>query len=308
MKAAIVEANGAFAVALAQDGRFLRLVNKQYEVGQTVAIRERKPLSRGKLAAFVSVAAVLLLFFGGGFTAYATPYGIVSLDVNPSIEYTINVFDRVLGVRAVNKDAEPVLGQIDSDELLNQPIEDAIDVTIEQLQQNGYFAEVDDNYIMLSANAVNAAHAERLAITLKTCVNAHANLVVESVAVSTGEVEQAHHMGTSAGKMYLVERLKNASNDPTGFDENEWIDEPIRDIIRAYETLNKNKNNADEGTPYTESGNACTDSPDLPGGLSPSDSSSSDGKQEGESQGNSSGNMGKPRKAMAMDHLKRTKS
>ena len=59
----------------------------------------------------------------GGFAGYRAPAGVVSLDVNPSIEYTINCFDRVLDITAVNEDAQAIVGQLDENALLFRPVD-----------------------------------------------------------------------------------------------------------------------------------------------------------------------------------------
>ena len=108
MGACIVELRGRYAAALTDDGQFVRIRNQGFSVGQTVRLtkRQAKSAQRRRLRALTSVAAGLLFLVLGGFKGYQTPVGIVSLDVNPSIEYSINVFDHVLSVHGVNEDGE----------------------------------------------------------------------------------------------------------------------------------------------------------------------------------------------------------
>ncbi len=316
MKAAIVETHRTYAVALLENGRFVRLRSGRYEVGQTVTVREKHSGLRGKMTAYASLAAVLLLFVLCGYKGYTTPYGLVSLDVNPSIEYTTNILDRVLSVSAVNGDGETILSRISQKELLNASIGDAIDSTIAQLQASGYLNEADDNYVMLSASSVSETHAEKLAAALKSRVNAHANLSAESVAVSKGEVEQAHSMGTSAGKLALIERLKAASEDPDSFDESEWIDESVRDIVHATQNRGNSGNNGNNAEDSCgQDGEDCPDNPGLPSSNAPSvnpDNPSNENRSDNatkdhsdnSSSGNSGNSTGNPHKAMATNYLK----
>jgi hypothetical protein len=297
MRAAILETHGSYAVALTEDGRFVKLRNTNLEVGQTVAVRENSAQVKNRLLAYASLAAVLLLFIVGGYKGFTTPYGLVSLDVNPSIEYTINIFDRVLRVDAVNDDGEAILSQIEQKTLLHSPVGDAIDATITQLQANGYLAEADDNYVVLSANAANEAHAEKLAVSLRNRISVRAGLSVESVAVTGNEVEQAHSLGTSAGKLYLIEKLKASSDDPDSFDESEWIDVPVRDIVRAGEARGNNDKTKTEDESCTEAGEDCPDNPGLPYSSAPSadpDNPSNENKSDNASKDNSGGNSGNP--------------
>ena len=314
LSAAIVEVRRLYAVALAEDGCFVRIRNEGYEVGQTVELRAEKPAAaRNRVLAYASMAAVLLLFIIGGFKGYMAPYGLVSLDVNPSIEYTINIFDSVIGVRAVNADGETILNQIDPGALLYRPVGDAVDATITRLQQDGYLLEAEDNYVVLSASANGETHAQKLAETLQVRVNERAALMVQSFAVSGGEVTRAHEIGTSAGKLRLIDRLKALSDDPDAFDESEWIDKPVRDLIRAYQSQSdKNKN---DKIPGESSGNAGGNSSAGEDALPPSDGSNASenasengaGKPEESNSGKdapSSGGSKKPRNAIVTNYLK----
>lgn len=309
MKAAIVETHRTYSVALLENGRFVNLRDGRYEVGQTVTVRNKVAVRRGGITAYASLAAVLLLFILGG---YRAPYGLVSLDVNPSVEYTINIFDRVLSVSAVNDDGTAILTQLSQKELLNANIGDAIDKTIAQLQNSGYLNEADDNYVMLSSNSVSAAHAEKLALALENRVNTHANLSAESVTVTKSEVQQAHSMGTSAGKLVLIERLKAASEDPDSFDESEWIDVPVRDIVHATQARGNSGNSGNTADDSGDAGNeGRSDHSGVPSSNAPSvnpDNPSNESKSDNadkDNSGNSSGNgTGNPHKAMATNYLK----
>ena len=110
MKAVIVAVEGRYAAALTQDGRMTRVRNRGYALGQTVepeALTAASPLR--KASAWAAAAAAALVLLGGGGYLYASPYAYVSLDVNPSVEYVLNRFDRVLQATAVNEDGGRVL-------------------------------------------------------------------------------------------------------------------------------------------------------------------------------------------------------
>ena len=163
------------------------------------------------------MAAGFLLLLFGGFTGYVAPAGVVSLDVNPSIEYTINCFDRVLSVSAVNDDANAILSALDGQSLRNRTIDDAVEATITQLRESGYFTATTENDVMLSASSYNIQHAERVAERLRARVGQQGDLTVYAVPVAHGEVKSAHALGTSAGKLYLIEQLGEAYAEDESF-------------------------------------------------------------------------------------------
>ncbi len=233
MKAVIVEIRSDRAAALTEEGQFVSIANSGYEVGQEITLlrRKKKNSFRRNIAA-VAAAAVLVFSAGGGGLAYAMPYGTVSVDVNPSIEYTINCFDRVLRVTGVNEDGENILEQIDSSELLNKKIEHAVSVTIEQLREDGYLEE-EDSCVIISSGTNSENHSLALAKTLEESVMQTAE--VYSVAVSREDIGAAHEMGTTAGKMKIVRDLEGSRTeaDPEEeFNEREWLDKPVDDIMQ----------------------------------------------------------------------------
>ena len=66
-----------------------------------------------------------------------TPLSLVSLDVNPSLQYTLNRLGLVLSVEAVNGDGDELLQEVGT--LNNRSIEDAISSTVKQIAEDGYF-------------------------------------------------------------------------------------------------------------------------------------------------------------------------
>jgi len=251
--AIIMEIRGKYAAALTRDGSFIRVPNDDYAVGQSIELNDqaRSANRRRRLAAVTAMAAGFLMLFLGGWKGYITPAGVVSLDVNPSIEYSINVFDRVLDITAVNDDGGQILEGMDKQALLYRPVDDAIDATITTLRQNGYLAEATENDVMLSASAGNTRHAEELAQRLNARVSRQGDLTVYSVSVTSDEVEHAHTLGTSAGKLYLIEQLEGASGDGEEIDPEDWVGKPVREIIaetKAHPKTEENEKESPEST------------------------------------------------------------
>jgi hypothetical protein len=238
MNAYILEINGRHAAALTEDGRFVRVKNKNYFVGQSVQLNERKEETKQRVrySALASMAAGFALLLFGGFAGYNAPVGVVSLDVNPSIEYTINCFDRVLSIEGVNEDGSRIISEMNSENLINQPVSEAVEATILQLRESGYLMEQTDNDVVLSASALTLTHANALANRLEQLVMQQGDLQVTSVSVSKSEVQQAHALGTSAGKLYLIERLQQATGTDEAFDPKDWLNTPVREIIRETAT------------------------------------------------------------------------
>ena len=253
--AVILEIRGRYAAALTRDGSFIRVPNENYAVGETIALQKNalEPRRSMRFGAAASLVAGFLMLFVGGWKVYITPVGVVSLDVNPSIEYSINIVDRVLDITAVNDDGGEILGEMDERALLYRPVDDAVDATIVTLRENGYLAETTENDVVLSASTDDTRHAEALAERLQERVGKQSDLTVYSVPVSNTEVESAHALGTSAGKLHIIEQLKESSGEGEEFDPSDWVETPVREIIAEMKQHPQDKEDYDEcGTPLPE--------------------------------------------------------
>ena len=136
MNAVIVDIRKKQAAALDETGRVVRIPNTNYEIGQTIELHEVKPVRTPTMLKRLSTgvaAAVLVAMIGTG-TAYAMPYGTVTLDGDASLEYTINCFDYVLDVKGTNEEGEALLAEIDARHLRHHRIDSAVAATMERME------------------------------------------------------------------------------------------------------------------------------------------------------------------------------
>ena len=99
MKAVIVELRNGYASVLSDDGCIRKVKDNNYELGQVISMTIIRNSILKKIT-MLTASAVAILILGVGTWAYASPYSYISLDVNPSIEFVLNRFDRVLKVKA----------------------------------------------------------------------------------------------------------------------------------------------------------------------------------------------------------------
>ena len=175
MKAAIVDLKGKYAAALTENGEVKRLFNNRYEIGQEIELYDIQEVRQPRIVPRVIrrvaavAAAIIILLVGSIGTAYAIPCGTVSLESDPSIEYTVNCFDYVLDVRALNEDGETVLEEIDVSNLKHHKIGDAVTTTVEQMKDDGFF-EDDNKGVSITASTGNDTHNDRLREDLESKV------------------------------------------------------------------------------------------------------------------------------------------
>ncbi len=143
MKYLVMECHTAYAVVLGDDGRFLKVANMHYEVGQTVTnvvemvlpqreiSPETKP-GRRWIPALASMAACLVLVLGGLYVNFM-PYASVYMAINPEVRIDVSRTDRVVEVTGVNADGQSLLqgyqsGSDDLDLVMDELVDRAIDM------------------------------------------------------------------------------------------------------------------------------------------------------------------------------------
>lgn len=110
----VMECHPGYAVVLDEEGRFRKVANLNYEVGQTIfsVIEIKEPAAgqkrgfSGQLAALTALAACLCLFVLGSFGVVLTPYGSVRMQINPDVRLTVNRLDYVIALEGLNEDGK----------------------------------------------------------------------------------------------------------------------------------------------------------------------------------------------------------
>ncbi|MDE5696273.1 MAG: hypothetical protein K2I96_02510 [Lachnospiraceae bacterium] len=80
----------------------------------------------------MAVICIFLLAGTGGYAVYSRPVSYISIDVNPSIELSVNCFGRVVSVKGYNEDGQDILEHVP---LKNISYQQAID----RLLQDAYY-------------------------------------------------------------------------------------------------------------------------------------------------------------------------
>lgn len=235
MKAAVVGIKGHYAAALMNNGCVTKIKNENYTVGQVIEIAPQKVRRPLKIAVWAASAAAAVMLTVSAAWAYFTPSMYVSLDVNPSIEYSVNRFDRVLSVRAVNDDGTDILKDLN---LTNKTIDEAVKDTVQEISKKGYFKGTDPGGVEIATSGDDRQNADNLARKLESAVKQATGdnavpVEVEAVSVDQQQLTDAHKLGTTPGKLNLVEKLKQSTADPGSFNLQEWLKKPVKTIMKA---------------------------------------------------------------------------
>lgn len=197
------------------------------EQRETQSQRKRRPRT---LHLAGGVAAMLVLVLGLlGYNAYVTPAAYVSMDVNPSIELTLNRADKVIGVYGFNPEGEELLQQ---NSITGKRYDDAVSILITAMEQEGYFT--DDPLISMTVQAADSAKEQSLQDTLRQTVDAQAGSLqsatdVEVFAVTAEIRGEAHGCHMSAAKYLAIQELLQVDDTAT---MEQYSGESLRQIRR----------------------------------------------------------------------------
>ena len=256
MKAVVLEIRKNEAAVLCEDGQIVKVRKSGLTVGETVEISkgdicpDKRTVFYKKLrqGGAVAAAVALLLGFGGNHvynTALACSY--VSLDINPSIEYTLNRKNRVLDVEAVNEDAEEIVAQLKENGVKNESLSDAISMTADLLQENGYITEDATDYILINVASDDDSKSEALKKEAQSAIDGmntkdKDNIHLTMTESSVSEREEARDQGVSAGEYREIRSIGDE-------DVSKYKDMKVKDLLENAGEIDKKDSGSESPDP-----------------------------------------------------------
>lgn len=186
--------------------------------------RSGKMMTKKKhnLKFLLPVAACLIVcfsVFGGVLFNNQVAASVITIDVNPSVEITVNRNDKVLDVTPINEDAGTIIAESDfSDAELNEVVEEVITSMV----QNGYM-ENENNSILVTVQNENEKKADELGKTVASEIDSalekndkKAGVINQTVTVSEDIRMFANDNYISYGKAVFIMNIasKDSSIDP----------------------------------------------------------------------------------------------
>ncbi len=153
-------------------------------------------------------AAVVLLISGavGGFHVIGgnIPSTVVALDVNPSLEIEINDKEQVVNVKALNEDAQKVIGDMNFKKV---DLNVAINALIGSMLINGYLS-VDKNSILISVDSDGKDAGELQQNISNNVYKLLTGSGIDALVISQKfNKEDAHGEGVSTAKTTLINKI-----------------------------------------------------------------------------------------------------
>ena len=138
-----------------------------------------------------------------------TPAAYVGVDINPSLELSVNAFGTVLGAQALNDDAQVVLQEVS---LEGESFEDALAALLES---EGITAYAESNpYIEISVTTDDEDLAARLQGASEDCLR-RSGCEGSCHRADADAREEAHHAGMGVGKYRAAQELMELDGSVT---------------------------------------------------------------------------------------------
>lgn len=192
------------------------------------------------ILALVAVLAALVVFLvlGMGNDVVTT----VTLDVNPGIEMGLNKDNEVVTAKGVNTDGKKLM---DMAELTGKPFEEAFDVLLKGLADDGYLE--DDSAILVHISGENDLSGIVNGAVEKQDVKCR--VIVKSGEPSAEVRELADKLGVSVGKAMLISEVVGEAE---GLEAEDLKDLSIGEIVKAAEPKVEESTTAEEESTTAE--------------------------------------------------------
>lgn len=254
-KGSILELNNKKAVVMTDKCDFITIKRTpEMYLGQQLTFKESSVAKSYKINGFVgkvtAIAAVFVLaLFSVLYFQVIYPsnvYAYIDVDINPSMEFTVNKASKVVEVKALNSDAQKLLKEL---HLKKIPVRTAITEVIESSKKMGFISTEKNNKVLVSValkkiDRTPSSEEEKALTNLlsdieKINVNVgDQTLQPKVLQVNPEERKAAEKNNISMGRYKLYEDIKKTDASLT-------IDkakkERVADMLDKAETKNKNK-------------------------------------------------------------------
>lgn len=201
---------------------------------------------KNKKLATVVTAVVLALGVSGAAYSYTAPSKYVNFDINPSVELVTNMYDKVIDVKPLNEDGIKLVETLD---LENKDIKEAMDILTKAAVDGGYFKEGLENEVLVTVASNNEEASKEEEQELGEVVKEELkedNLEATPVTTQNINLErkaEAEKLGISPGKYHLIEKLEAVK---PGINFEEYGKKPVKDIMKEIKEIRKEDKEAEK--------------------------------------------------------------
>lgn len=200
MKYMVMECHLSYAVVLDEAGKFLKVANRHYEVGQMVTdviemqVTEQEtptqPVKKktyrwiGSLAAMAACLALVALPM---LRMGQTPFASVYMSINPEVRIDVNRKDVVVGLEGTNADGDALIEQY---QYKKKPLDLVMDELVDRAIETGFLHE--GGQITLTLDAEDGEWVVDRGGSLSTHLNEHLREKM-SVTIEVRDTQEKKH-------------------------------------------------------------------------------------------------------------------
>lgn len=180
------------------------------------ASKGKKVEKNNKWLKYVGIVLIIVLFFAIlYFVLHKNSYSVVMIDVNPSIELTLNSYDRIVDYEANDSESEMIIFGMD---LENTDVVVALNAIIGSMVRNGYIDELSNSILVSVQNSdINKALSlENLLVKEIDDILKDSNVDGSVIGLTLSSSDSlngvAEANGISLGKAKLITALVQVNN------------------------------------------------------------------------------------------------
>ena len=199
-----------------------------------IEIRPAKPKNR-LYAPLLRMFVIFALSIGIFYSVITKAETKVTIDINPSIEFTINRFDKVIAVKAYNESGEEFLSGLNVNYCTT---EEAISRIISHAEQKGYLSENTTNALLYSVSSIADCTYKYESKLKNAFLSAFSKIgakgIFHSVEPSAQDEQEASKLGISPAKLAFIRELyaKRTNKDCSPSEvPKEYLDDTVTEIV-----------------------------------------------------------------------------
>lgn len=244
----VYEIHNTRAVVMTPDSEFLVIKRtRDMYVGQQVKFniqdvrKSMKPIYKYVSIASSIAAVFILVFMFSRVSLNSNVYGYVSVDINPSVEFSVDKKFEVLESKALNPDGEVIISELDAK---GKNVYDVITDILYESEEHGYISQDKSNFVLVSVSLNNKSKTylknksdeeiqlEGFLLNLDKKLNNDNSDYIKGrvIKVTPEERKAAEEKDISMGKYYLMEKAKESG---VGISSGELKNKEISDLVAA---------------------------------------------------------------------------
>jgi len=205
LKAIIVDIDGDYLIIANSRGDFKRIYNNYpgCQIGDEITVVENKSAFFGqvlsslskKKALAVAACFLFMIIAGSGIYGYFNPVTYVTVDINPSVEFSLNRYDVVREARGLNEEGKIILG--DGREYINKKLDKALNLLLLKVVEAEYLNE-DTNTVLLTVSNVNDSVSADKKQQLQEIAQNQLTQIIEQKDDNSSQMEEEVQVALSA--------------------------------------------------------------------------------------------------------------